>query len=714
MALSHSLQRARPSFSFLKHCYPSSPLIDHTYYSIHYVYNMTDEFHYTALLEKSRNRAHLNQIHCQLYASGLQDNGFIITKFIHVSCNIGEISYARKVFDEFLDPYVFLWNAIIRGYSNHNMLDEAIHIYNAMQQSYVSPDSFTFPHVLKACSGLMALRFGQAVHGQVFRHGLEMDVFVQNGLMALYSKCGKIDLAQIVFNGLDERNVVSWTLMISGYAQNGQPTKALKIFSEMRELNVKPDWIALVSLLKAYSDLEDLEQGKCVHGFVIKIGLEYELDLRIALTAMYAKCRQILIAKSLFDQLEAQNVILWNVMISGFAKNGHADEAIELFRKMVMKNIRPDSVTVQSVVLACAHIGSLEQARWMDAYVCGSEYRDDIFVNTALIDMYAKCGSVQLARKMFDQSRNKDVVLWSAMIVGYGLHGQAREAIDLFYAMKRAGVRPNDVTFIGLLIACKHSGLVQEGWEFFRSMGDYGIEPRHQHYACVVDLLGRAGFLEKAYDFIQKMPIEPAVSVWGALLSACKIYRHVTLGEYAAERLFFLDPLNTGHYVQLSNLYASVRMWDGVAKVRVLMKEKGMAKDLGYSMIEVNGKLESFRMGDKSHPRSEEIYKELEILERRLLENGFIPDTESALHDLDTEDKEVTLCNHSERLAIAYGLISTPPGTTLRITKNLRACVNCHSATKLISKLVGREIIVRDANRFHHFRDGYCSCGDFW
>ncbi|KAL3509603.1 hypothetical protein ACH5RR_029004 [Cinchona calisaya] len=705
-----------PKFKFLTYYYSSLPLtLDRNLYNNNILHNVFEpESHYTSLLEKSTHKTHLNQVHAQLYAFGLQNNGFIITKFIHVSCSLGEINYAHKVFDEFPNPYVFLWNALIRGYSSHNMFIEAIEMYNKMQEVYVSPDCFTFPHVLKACSGLSAVEFGKAVHAQVFRHGLESDVFVQNGLVSLYARCGKIEMARIIFHQLDERNIVSWTSMISGCAQNALPSEALRVFGEMRQSNVKPDWIVLVSVLRAYSDAGDLEQGKCVHSSVIKMGFEFELDLRIALTAMYAKCGQVMVAKILFNEMDGQDVILWNVMISGFAKNGHAGKAVELFKNMMTRNIRPDSVTVQSAILACAHVGSLEQARWMDDYVYHSEFRDDICVNTALIDMFAKCGSVELARKVFDRAIDRDVVLWSAIIVGYGLHGQAREAIDLFYAMKSAGVQPNDVTFIGLLTACNHSGLVKEGWELFHSIRDYDIEPRHQHYACLVDLLGRSGHLEKAYDFIQKMPIEPSVSIWGALLSACKIFRHVTLGEYAAERLFSLDPMNTGHYVQLSNLYASARMWGGVAKVRVLMKEKGLTKDLGYSMIEVNGKLLAFRMGDKSHPRSEEIYQELEMLDRKLLEAGFVPDAESALHDLDMEDKEVSLCNHSERLAIAYGLISTPAGTTLRITKNLRACVNCHSATKLISKLVNREIVVRDANRFHHFKDGFCSCGDFW
>jgi pentatricopeptide repeat protein len=680
--------------------------------NIHFTFDFNSS--YASIIDNSTHKSHLYQIHAQLLGSGLQDSGFLMAKLINESSNFGEICYARNVFDEFRDPDVFLWNAIIRGYSRHNMFGDAIEMYLRMEMAGVSPDCFTFPYVLKVCGGLRALEMGRLVHGQIFRHGFESDVFVQNSLVAMYVKCSQPRRARTVFDGLYDRTIVTWTSIISGYAQNGEPMEALRIFSQMRQSNVNPDWIALVSVLRAYTDVEDLEQGKSVHGCVIKMGLEYEPDLLISLTSMYAKCGQVTVARSFFNQMEIPNLILWNAMISGYAKNGYAEEAVRLFREMICKNIRVDSITVRSAILACAQVGSLELARWMDDYIMKSEYRNDVFVNTALIDMYAKCGSVDLARIVFDRTLDKDVVVWSAMIVGYGLHGRGREAIDLYHAMKQAGVCPNDVTFVGLLTACNHSGLVKEGWELFHRMRDYGIEPRLQHYACVVDLLGRAGHLGQAYDFITNMPIEPGVSVWGALLSACKIYRNVTLGEYAAEQLFSIDPFNTGHYVQLSNLYASVRLWGRVAKVRVLMKEKGLSKDLGYSLIEINGKLQAFCVGDKSHPRYKEIYEELERLEKRLKEAGFILHTESVLHDLNYEETEEILCNHSERLAIAYGLISTPPGTTLRITKNLRACVNCHSATKLISKLCDREIVVRDANRFHHFKDGFCSCGDYW
>ncbi|KAK4486849.1 hypothetical protein RD792_006157 [Penstemon davidsonii] len=684
--------------------------------SFHYIRHKSidPESFYNSLLEKSTQKTHLKQIHNQLYTYGLHENGFIITKFIHVSSNLKETEYARQVFDEFPKPYVFLWNAIIRGYSLYNMLDEVVEMYSRMQHAFVAPDAFTFPYVLKACGGLMAVRIGQAVQAQILRYGFEDDEFLRNGILSLYVKCGGNNRARVVFDGLRNKSVVSWTSIISGYAQNGQPIEALRIFREMRGSDTKPDWITLVSILKAYSDLEDLEQGRCLHSLVIKIGLEYEPDLRIALTSLYAKCGQVMAAKSLFDQMKIQNVILWNAMISGYAKNGCADKALELFHEMISRNIKPDAVTIQSSVLASAHLGSLHQAKSMDNYVNNSEFKSDVYISTALIDMYAKCGSVDLARKVFNRTLDKDVVVWSAMIVGYGLHGQGREAINLFNEMKDAKIRPNDVTFIGLITACSHSGLVDEGWDFFKSMKDYGIEPSQQHYASVVDLLGRAGYLENAFNFIKAMPFEPGVSVWGSLLSACKIYRHVILGEYAADKLFSLDPLNTGHYVQLSNLYASVHMWEGVGKVRVLMQSRGLNKDLGYSMIEINGKLEAFRIGDKSHSRFDEIYEKVEWLENRLLEYGFVVDSESSLHDLDKEDKKMSLCNHSERLAIAYGLISTDPGTTLRITKNLRACVNCHLATKLISKLVNREIVVRDLNRFHHFKDGICSCGDYW
>ncbi|CAN1131566.1 Pentatricopeptide repeat-containing protein At3g12770 [Linum perenne] len=537
------------------------------------------------------------------------------------------------------DLDVYLWNAIIRCYSRHSLFRDAVSMYGRMQLVWANPDSFTFTCVLKACSGLPALEMGRRIQGQIFRHGFDSDVFVQNGLVTFYAKRGEIELANKVFGRLSDKTIVTWTSMISGYAQNGKSLEALRVYGQMRNTNLTPEWITFVSVLKAYIDIEGLEGGKCIHGCTIKMGFELVPDLVVALTAFYAKCGQ----------------------------NGHAEEAVELFRRMVNKKVGPDSISVTSSISACGQ----------HLLIC----MQNVEVLTCLAIFFNRTG-------------DKDVVMWSAMIAAYALHGQGQEAIDLFTAMRHTGVQPNDVTFVSLLSACNHSGLVEDGWKLFHCMREYGIEPRHQHYACVVDLLGRARYLDRAYEFIRNMPIEPGVSVWGALLTACKIHRHVTLGEYAAERIFTLDQFSTGHHVQLSNIYASARMWDHVSKMRVLMKEKGLSKDLGYSSIEINGKPQVFQVGDKSHPRFTEILEKLVSSERRLKELGFFTDTESVLHDVNQEEIEETLCNHSERIAIAYGLISTPPGTTLRIIKNLRACVNCHAAIKLISEIENREIIV--------------------
>ncbi|XP_068658102.1 pentatricopeptide repeat-containing protein At3g12770 [Aristolochia californica] len=670
---------------------------------------------YSKLLESCTRFKDIAQVHAQVTKIGLQTSNFIVTKVVHVCSNLGEIRYARQVFEEFPQPNIFLWNAIIKGHCGHDLFKDALEFYREMQLNGVNPDGFTLPYVLKACSGLSAYEIGRRVHAQILLLGFESDVFVQNGLVAMYMKCAATHWARMVFDRLYDRTVVSWTSVLSGYAQNGDPLEALKIFTQMQFSDVKPDWIALVSILRAYTDVECLGQGKSVHSFVIKSGLGLELDLLIALTAMYAKCGEVFVAKSLFDQVPMPDVILWNAMISGYAKNGFADEAIELFRKMISSKAKPDSVTLRSTILACAQVGSLELGKWIDEFVKGSDFSIDVFVNTALIDMYAKCGSLEHAHSVFDRLQNKDVVAWSALIMGYGLHGRGREAIKLFHDMKIAKVAPNDVTFIGVLSACNHSGLVEEGRKYFHCMKrDHGVEPRHQHYACVVDLLGRAGYLTEAYQFVENMPIKPEVTVWGALLSACKMHKNVKLGEYAAKQIFALDPSNAGHYVQLSNLYASVGMWREVFRIRRVMRKARLAKPQGYSEIDIKGKRHAFHVGDKSHHKFEEIFAKLEEVERKLKDAGFVPDTESVLHDLNSEEKEESLCSHSERLAIAFGLISTETGTTLRITKNLRACVNCHTATKFISKIVGREIVIRDASRFHHFKDGSCSCGDYW
>ncbi|KAG0502718.1 hypothetical protein HPP92_002790 [Vanilla planifolia] len=341
---------------------------------------------------------------------------------------------------------------------------------------------------------------------------------------------------------------------------------------------------------------------------------------------------------------------------------------------------------------------------------------DNVYVGTAVVDMYGKCGKVDTARRAFDRLGDvRNIKSWSAMVAGYGMHGRGEEAVSLFHAMISSGIKPNPITLVSLLAACSHAGLVDEGRHWFRAMRtEYNIEPGVEHYGCMVDLLGRAGHLNEAYDLIKQMKPKPDFVVWGSLLSACKTYKNVDLGEISARKLFELDAKNCGYYVLLSNVYADAGRWGDVERMRVMMKTRGLAKPPGFSLLELRGRVHCFLVGDQRHPKHKEIYEYLEELTARMMEAGYIPDGGSVMHDVDLEEKEIALKVHSEKLAVAFAIMSTPPGTTIRVIKNLRVCGDCHAAIKLISKLVGREIVVRDSRRFHQFEGGLCSCGDYW
>jgi pentatricopeptide repeat protein len=430
---------------------------------------------------------------------------------------------------------------------------------------------------------------------------------------------------------------------------------------------------------------------------------------------MYAKCGRIEIAWQLFGKMHKRDVVSWNAMIAGYEQNGFAEEALALFKQMQLEIAMPNSVTMLTVIQACADLGALQQGRWIRENIIQSRYEVDVAVGNSLITMYAKCGSIELARQVFDKMLERDVITWSAMIAGYGVNGHGNDALMLFEHMQQTGTQPNHVTYVSVLSTCSHAGLVDEGWQYFGCMSqNYGITPLVEHYACMVDLLGRAGHLDEAWDFVKKMPLEPAASVWGALLGVCRIHYNLELGELAAKRLFDLEPENAGYYTLLSNIYAAAGRWNDSSKVSALMKDRGVKKKPGCSWVEMDGRIQSFVVGDRSHPQSDKIYTTLNTWAGQMKEAGYVPDTNFVLHDVEEEVKEHMLFSHSEKLAIAFVFINTSPGTPIRITKNLRVCGDCHTAAKFISKIVSREIIVKDLNRFHHFKDGACSCGDYW
>lgn len=477
---------------------------------------------------------------------------------------------------------------------------------------------------------------------------------------------------------------------------------------------IPPSNYTFTSIVKACADVSALRLGRCVHSFAFVNGFGLDSFVQASLVGLYAKCGQLRIARRVFDKMPQRSVIAWNTMISGYEQNGLAKESVEFFNLMVESGVEPDSTSFVSVLTACAQLGALELGSWVHDYVIDQCFEVNVNLGTALINMYSRCGNLRKAREVFDGMRYKNVVAWTAIISGYGTHGCGEEAVELYNLMKDYGTLPNEITFVTLLSACAHAGMVNEGREIYESMRrDYGLVPGTAHHVCMVDLLGRAGLLNKAFDFIEEVK-RPGPAMWTAILGACKMHKNYDLAVHAAEKLLALEPENPGHYVMLSNVYALAGKMDRVETVRNMMKKRRLRKHVGYSIIEIDHKTCLFSMGDKSHPETNEIYRYLDDLMRKISEAGYVPAQESVLHELEEEEREYALRYHSEKLAIAFGLLKVKDGSSIRIVKNLRMCEDCHLAIKFISTVANREIIVRDKLRFHHFKDGVCSCGDYW
>lgn len=419
----------------------------------------------------------------------------------------------------------------------------------------------------------------------------------------------------------------------------------------------------------------------------------------------------------MFEGMVERNLVTWNSIINGFAINGRPNEALTLFREMSLEDrgVKPDGFTMVSLLCACAELGALALGRRAHLYLVKVGLYGNVHVENALIDLYAKCGSIEEAYRVFNEMASKTVVSWTSLIVGLAVNGFGEEALELFSAMEREMLVPTEITLVGVLYACSHCGLVDEGFRFFNRMKDeYSIAPKIEHYGCMVDLLGRAGLVEQAHDYIMNMPLEPNAIMWRTLLGACAMHKRLDLGNVAWARLVELDPGHSGDYVLLSNLYAAVGQWGEVHRLRRSMLKGGVKKMPGHSLVELGNRVHEFVMGDRSHSQSDEIYKMLEEIADKLRSEGYVPRTTNVLADIEEEEKETALNYHSERLAIAFALLNSAPGAPIRIVKNLRVCADCHLVTKLISKVYNREIVVRDRSRFHHFTDGSCSCKDYW
>ncbi|WOL13223.1 pentatricopeptide repeat-containing protein [Canna indica] len=583
--------------------------------------------------------------------------------------------------------------------SDKNLVVTSMVVYKEMLGKGIRPDNFTFPSLLKVFANSRALRAGEVLHSHILKLGLDADVYVINNLMSLYAVCGEIGSTKKLFDRFPERDLVSWTTLITGYKKAGFPKEAVQVFVQMMNENLRADGMTIAAVLSACAELGDLQLGRSLHKYVDVHKLDSDVFVGNALVDMYSKCGHIDSAYKLFGKMPVRNIVSWNSMILGFVEIGEFSRALQLFRQMQCEGVQPDGFTLTGVLNSCASLGALDLGRWVHAYISRNGIRGDGIIGNALVNMYAKCGRIDQARKVFDEMSHKDVYTYTSMILGFAMHGRGEDALELFADMLRIGVKPNEVTFVGVLAACSHAGLVDVGLRFFENMSiEYGVTPQIEHYGCVVDMLGRAGLLEEAQEFILSMPVEPDAFIWGSLLGACKNYSEVALGETIMKQLVELEPDKEGAYVLMSNLYASSNRHDDGYRIRKTMRMNKVRKTPGCSLIEVEGIVHEFRKGDKSHPQAKQIYAMVDEFADRL--------------KMLLSDKECH--HHSERLAIAFGLISTKPNMPLRITKNLRICDDCHNVIKSISELYDREIVVRDRYRFHHFKDGLCSCNEFW
>ncbi|CAK9195071.1 unnamed protein product [Sphagnum troendelagicum] len=583
----------------------------------------------------------------------------------------------------------------------------------------------TYAKLFRRCSEMRDLVEGKQVYSHMVQRGLQPNIFIGNVLLDMFvnSSASVEDAREVFDNKLVEKDVVSWSTMITGYAKHGHGKEAFELFCCMLqqegEQGMKPDKITYISMLKACSSPIALQLGKQVHASLSKSGFGSDVRVENALIGMYVKCGTLEWGREVHAHI-VNSGLKWDVcvgtaLISMYAKCGASKDAFKVYRELQQEGVGLNRVTYICILKACANLTALAEGRQLNLNIIEAGLGADIWIQNALIDMYAKCGSLVDARKVFDTMPQRDVVSWTVMIDALSQHGCGEEALELFGKMKEEGVQPDAITFIGVLSACSHAGLVNEGLGYFSSMfQDHGIMPTSTHYGCMVDLLGRAGCLREAEECIKKMPNEANPSIWAALLGACRVYCNVKLAESAAAHWLKLEPKNAAVYVLLSHVYAAAGMWDSIVEIRKLMEERGVQKEPGQCWIEVEGKMHTFVADDRTHLQVEQIYAELETLSVQMKEAGYVPDTRFVVHDLDEQQKERAVCYHSEKLAIAYGIISTAPGTQIRIFKNLRICSDCHTATKFISKITGREIVARDGNRFHHFNNGECSCGEYW
>ncbi|KAK3440275.1 hypothetical protein EUGRSUZ_B00560 [Eucalyptus grandis] len=500
--------------------------------------------------------------------------------------------------------------------------------------------------------------------------------------------------------------------VIRGYTSQGKHLHSVFVFIQMQRVGVRPDSFTFAPVLKSVARLCLREMGRSVHAYAAKANVDGDVYVGTSLVNLYSGCMLIGDAHKVFDEMGERNSVSWNALITGYTHNRKFAEALDLFREMQADGVELTEVTMVGALSACAHLGALSLGKWIHEYIDCYGLCLNEFLGTALVDMYAKCGAVMEMEKVFITMRAKNVYTWNALISGFAMNGHGEAALQAFSRMIMENLKPDGVTFLGILCACCHEGLVDEGKKYFRIMKEeFGLRPGIEHYGCMVDLLGQAGLFSEALHLVQNMDLKPDPIIWRTLLGACRTHRNVPLGRYAARKLLELEPTNAENYVLLSNIYAQDSMWDEIAQLRAVMNQRGIAKVAGCSSIEIGNVVYEFVASDCLKPEVRDL---LDDIRKELKQMGYAANTGLALYDIEEEEKESSVAFHSEKIALAFGLMKSPPGSTIRIVKNLRVCQDCHVFFKLVSLVYKRKISLRDRNQFHHFAGGSCSCRDHW
>lgn len=568
------------------------------------------------------------QIHGYAYRSAAGMDASVINALMDLYCKCSRPLVARKLFDHTKNHNLVSWTTMIAGYMQNSLDAEAIDMFWRMCRAGWQPDVFACTSILNSCGSLEAIWQGRQIQAHAIKANLETDEYVKNALIDMYAKCNHLTAARVVFDALVHDDAVSYNAMIEGYARQGDLTEALHIFHKMRYCSLRPNLLTFVSLLGLSSFQSASELSKQIHGLIIRSGISVDLYVGSALIDAYSKCSLVDDAKAVFLMMQNRDVAIWNAMIFGHSQNEQGEEAVKLFNQLRISGVTPNEFTFVALVTVASNLATMFHGQQFHAQIIKEGADIDPHVSNALIDMYAKCGFIKEGWLLFESTCGKDVICWNSMISTYAQHGHAEEALRVFQLMREAGLEPNYVTFVGVLTACAHAGLVDEGLHHFNSMKTkYGIEPGTEHYASVVNLLGRSGKLHYAKEFIERMPIKPEAAVWRSLLSACRLFGNVEIGRYAAEMALLVDPSDSGPYVLLSNIYASKGLWADVQKLRLGMDYAGTVKEPGYSWVEVMKEVHTFIARGTEHPQAESIYAVLDELTSLLRDFGYLPDT---------------------------------------------------------------------------------------